>query len=122
MALENGQPKGRGVRVACLHDAKLVGNRRKLQYEAIISDLENADDMAFMAESWDELKSMLDDVSLHCRNLRFTISCSKTKNLAVLLSDLYPEPVPINLFPNDDPAGWCPIFSTLAALCKTNVA
>ena len=40
MALENGQPKDRGVRVAYLHGAKLVGNRRKLQHETIISDLE----------------------------------------------------------------------------------
>ena len=102
MALENGQLKGRGVRVTYLHGAKLVDNHRKLQHEAIISDLEYANDMALVAEPWKDLKSMLDDVSLHCRDLGLTISCSKTKTLAVLPSDLYPKPVPINLFPDDD--------------------
>ena len=72
MALENGQLKGRGVRVAYLHGAKLVDNRRKLQHEAIISDLEYADAMALVAESWDDLKSMLDDVSIWCRDLGLT--------------------------------------------------
>ena len=88
MALENGQPKGRGVRVAYLHGVKLVGNRRKLQHEAIISDLEYTDDMTLVADSWDDLKSMLDDVSMWCRELGLTISCSKTKTLAELPSDL----------------------------------
>ena len=37
---------------------ELVGNCRKLQQEAIISDLEYADDMASVAESWDDLKSL----------------------------------------------------------------
>ena len=39
MAMENGQPKGIGVRVAYLYGAKLVGNCRKLQHEAIISEM-----------------------------------------------------------------------------------
>ena len=38
-----------------------------------------------------------------CRDLGLTISCSKTKTLVVLSSDLYPKPVPINLFSGDDP-------------------
>ena len=50
MALENGQPKGRGVRVAYFHVAKLVGNRRKLQHEIIISGLEYTDDTALVAD------------------------------------------------------------------------
>ena len=49
LVLENGQLKGRGVRVAYLHGAKLVGNFRKLQHEAIISDLEYTDYMALVA-------------------------------------------------------------------------
>ena len=103
MALENGQQKGRGVKVAYLCGAKLVGKCRKLQHEAIISDSEYTDDMALVAESWDDHKSIVDDVSMRCRDLRLTISCSKTKTLAVLLSDHYSKPVPINLFPEDDP-------------------
>ena len=60
--------------------------------------------MALVTESWDDLKSTLDDVSIRCRDLRLTISCSKTKTLAVLPSDLYQKPVPIYL-PNDNPRG-----------------
>ena len=56
MALENGLLKDRGVRVAYLYGAKLVGNRRKLQHEAISSNLEYADGMALVVESWDDLR------------------------------------------------------------------
>ena len=50
MALENGLLKDRGVRVAYLYGAKLVGNHRKLQPEAISSHLEYADGMALPME------------------------------------------------------------------------
>ena len=120
MALENGQPKGRGVRVAYIHSAKLVGNCRKLQHEAIISDLEYADDMALVAESWDDLKSMLDNVSMQCRDLGLIFSCSKIKTLAVLPSDLYPKPVPIDLFPDDDPVEVVSIFQYLGSIVQDN--
>ena len=89
---------------------------------AIISDLEYADDMALVAESWDDLKSMLDDVSMWCRELGLTISCSKTKPLAVLPSDLYPEPVLINLFPDDDPLEVVSNFQYLGSVMEDNVA
>ena len=119
VALENGQPKG-SVRVAYLHGAKLVGNHRKLQHEALISDLEYADDMALVAKSWDDIKSMLDDVSIRCRDLGLTISCSKTKPLAVLPSDLYPKPVPINLFPDDDSVEVVSNFQYLGSIVQDN--
>ena len=64
MALEDGQLQDRSARVAYLHDAKLVNNRRKLQLETVVSDLDYADDMALVAESWDDLKAMLDAVSV----------------------------------------------------------
>ena len=44
---------------------------------------------------------MLDDMSIHCRDLGLTISCSKTKTQAVLPSDFYPKHVPNNLFSDD---------------------
>ena len=118
MTLENYQPKVRGVKVAYLDGAKWVGNRRK--HEAIISDLEYADDMALVAESWDDLKAMLDDVSIRCRDLGLTISCSKTKTLAVLPSDLYPKPVPINLFPDDEPVEVVSNFQYLGSIVQDN--
>ena len=57
--MEDGQLQGGGVRVAHLHGAQLVGNCRKLHLETMISDLEYADDMVLVAESWDDLKAML---------------------------------------------------------------
>ena len=120
MALENGQPKGSSVGVAYLHGAKLVDNCKKLQHDAIISDLEYANDMALVAESWDDLNSMLDDVSIRCRDLGLTISCSKTKTLAVLPSHLYPKPVLINLFPNDDPVEVVSSFQYLGSIVQDN--
>ena len=120
MALENDQPKDSNVRVAYIHSAKLVGNRRKLQHEAIISDLEYTDDMTLVAESWDDLKSMLDDVSIRCRDLGLTISCSKTKPLAVLPSDVYPKPMLINLFPDDDSVEVVSNFQYLGSIVQDN--
>ena len=37
IALEDHQMQGRGVSMAYLHDAKLVGNRKKLQLETIVT-------------------------------------------------------------------------------------
>ena len=144
MALENGQPKSRGVRVAYLHGAKLVDNHRKLQHEAIISNLEyadnmalEADNMALEAESWDDLKSMLDEVSTQCRDIGLTISCRNTKTLAVLPSNLSLNLVPINLFPDDHPVEVVSNFQYLGSnvhdncgtaievdsrICKTSMA
>ena len=84
------------------------------------TDLEYTDDMALVAGSWDDLKSMLNDVSMWCRELGLTISCSKTKTLAVLPSDLYPKPVPINLFPDDDPVDVVCNFQYLGSIVQDN--
>ena len=65
------------MRVAYLHGAKLVGNCRKLQHEAIISDLEYTDDMALVVESWDDLNPCW----MMCQygvKFRTHLSCSKT--------------------------------------------
>ena len=69
---------------------------------------------------WDDLKSMLDDVSMWCRELGLTISCSKTKPLAVLPSDLYPKPVPTNLFPDNDPVEVVSNFQHLGSIVQVN--
>ena len=57
--------KNKGVGVAYLHDAKLVGNHRTLQFETLITDLEYADDMALLADSWNDLEAMLTSLSTH---------------------------------------------------------
>ena len=72
--LDDHHSQGRGVRVVYLHDAKLVGNRRKLQLETLVTDLEYADDMALIADSWEDLKSMLKSLEVRCRDMGLTIS------------------------------------------------
>ena len=53
-------------------------------------------------------------------DLGLTISCSKTKTLAVLPSDLYPKPVPINIFPDDDPVEVVSNFQYLGSIVQDN--
>lgn len=52
MALAEHQREGKGVvRLAYIHDGRLVGNRRKLSRDFVVSDLEYADDMALVSDS-----------------------------------------------------------------------
>ncbi len=78
--------QGSSIRVAYLLDADLVGNRRVLKLETLVTDLEYADDMALLANNWSDLTAMLDSLSTKscCKKLGPTISCMKTKSLAFL--------------------------------------
>ena len=91
MSLDSHRVQNNGVVIACLHNAKLVGNRRKLRLETLVTDLEYADDMALL---------MLTTLFTHCSAFGLLISCSKTKTMAVLPTSLCAPPVPIHLFPN----------------------
>ena len=73
--------------MAYLLDADLVGNRRILKLETLVTGLEYADDMALLANNWSDLTAMLDSLSICCKKLGLTISCKKTKSLAVLPPD-----------------------------------
>ena len=42
----------RGVRIVFRPDAKLIGDRRKMTLETLVSDLEYADDVALLSSSW----------------------------------------------------------------------
>ena len=103
MSLDSHQVQNKCVGVAYLHNAKLVGNRRKLQLETLVTDLEYADDMALLADSWNDLEAMLTTLSIHCSAFGLSISCSKTKTMAVLPASHCAPPVPIRLFPNHPP-------------------
>ena len=92
MSLDEHRAQNRGVRVACLHNAKLVGNRKRLQSEILVTDLDYADDMAIVADSWDDLEAMLTTLAIHCHNLGLSISCAKTKSMGVLPSKLLSQP------------------------------
>ena len=116
MALEEHQKEGRGVRMAYLHDGKLVGNKRRFCWETLVSDLEYADDMVLMANSWEDLRVMLNSLEARCSDLGLTISCRKTKLLAVLPSDSYPKPSPVSLRPGGDPLDVVSCFEYLGSI------
>ena len=84
LALDEHRMEEKGVKVAYLHNADLVGNRRILRLETLVTDLEYADDMALLADNLSDLTTMLDALSTSCKKLNLTISCGKTKSLAVL--------------------------------------
>ena len=87
-----------------IHNAKLVGNRRKLQLETLVTDLEYADDMVLLADSWNDLYRGHARHFVHpllCFGL--LISCSKTKNMAVLPASHCAPPITFLLFFNHPP-------------------
>ena len=59
MSLDSHRVQNKGVGIAYLHNAKLVGNRRKLQLEAL-TDLKYANDTVLLADSWNDLEAMLE--------------------------------------------------------------
>ena len=84
MALDHHRQASRGIQEAYLLDGELVGNRRALRLETLITDLEYADDMALLADTWSDITIMLESLSSCCKMLGLTISCKNTKSLAVL--------------------------------------
>ena len=56
MSTDRGE---RGIKVAYLFDADLVGNRQNLKRETLVTDVEYADDMGLLAVNWAELTTML---------------------------------------------------------------
>ena len=84
MALDVHRQEERVIKVAYLLDADLMGNIRSLKLETLVTDLEYADDMALLADNWADLTTMLNSLATTCKKLGLTISCKKTKTLAVL--------------------------------------
>ena len=89
--------------MAYLLDADLAENRRIPKLETFVTDLEYADNMALLANNWSDLTAMLDYLSTCCKKLGLTISCKKSKSLAVQPPDdpATKGPVPIHLFPGE---------------------
>ena len=67
LVLDEHQPAEKGVKVAYLHNADLVGNRKILRLETLVTDLEYADDMALLADNWSDLTTMLDSLFTSCK-------------------------------------------------------
>ena len=122
MALDMHRSQGRGIKVAYLHDADLVRNRRILRFESLVTDLEYADDMALLADNWSDLTAMLDSLSTCCKKLGLTISCKKAKSLAVLPSEgpQIQSPVPIHLVPGDEPIKVVSHFQYLGSIVRND--
>ena len=127
MALDELRSQGKGITIAYLHDADLVGNRKILKCESLVSDQEYADDMALLADNWSDPTIMLESLSNCCQKLGLTISCKKTKYLAVLPLE-HPQiqiPLPIHLVPRDEPIDMVSHFQYLGSFvqndCGVNV-
>ena len=63
VALDKHRMEGKGFKVAYLHDANLLGNRKTLKLQTLLTDLEYGDDMALLADNWSDLTSMLDTLT-----------------------------------------------------------
>ena len=120
MLLDSCRVQNNGLGIAYLHSSKLVGNCKKLQLETLVIDLEYADGMALLADSWNDLEAMLITLFTHCSAFGLSISCSKTKNMAVLPAGLCAPPVPIHLFPNL--LTLCPVSSIWEVSSRKTVA
>ena len=92
-----------GVCLSYLLDVDLVGNRKKLISEVSVSDLEYADDMALISDSYKSLSSLLKSLDSSCHHMGLTINYKKTMFLAVLPGADAHSPSPISLHPDFDP-------------------
>ena len=99
MALDVHRREEIGIKVAYVLDAYIVGNRRSLKLETLLTDLEYADDMALLADNRVGLTTMMDSVATTCKKLGLTISCKKIRTLAVLTKPGAQSPAPVQLVP-----------------------
>ena len=74
---------GHGLTVLYHPEAELVGNRKQMNCQILIPDLEYADDMCLISDSMDELEEMLRDLDKSCNEMGLTISTRKSKIMAV---------------------------------------
>ena len=87
-----------------------------------MSDLEYANDMALLADNWSDLTIMLESLSNCCQKLGLTISCKKTKSLAVLPPEQpqIQSPLPIHLVPGDEPIDVVSHFQYLGSFVQND--
>ena len=88
-------------------------------------DLEYTDDMALLSDNWEDLTAMLSSLATYCKTLGLTISCKKTKDLAILPSESHHLPEPIQFSPSDDTIEVVSHFQYLESViqdnCKSNL-
>ena len=105
MSLDSHRMLNRGIRMTSLLDAQLAGNCRKLQLETLVQDLEYADDMALLADSWDALEAMLTSLSTHCQDFGLSISCAKDQDYGSFSIQLLATTRAYPSFPQQDNCG-----------------
>ena len=59
--------------------------------------------LVLVADSWNDLESMLFSPEKHCDEMGAAINTRKTKCVAVLPSSSCPQPKPMHLHPGGDP-------------------
>ena len=85
-----------------------------------MSDLEYADDMALISNSYKSLSTFAGILDLSCHHMVLTINYKKTKHLAVLPgADAHP-PSLISLHPDRDPIKVVPSFQYLGSYLSNN--
>ena len=114
-AIEEHHQEGRGVHLVYHPEGRLVGERRKMTAQTLVTDLEYADDMALVASSWSDLETMLVSLNTQCTAMGLSISQKKTKTLAVLPSPSCQPPVTILLSPDADPVKLVTSFQYLGS-------
>ena len=122
LAFDHHRQASRGIQEAYLLDGELVGNRRALILETLIADLEYADDMALIADTWSDITSMLDshlmlqgawsDYQLQEYQIS---SCSTSRQTG------HHNLNPSTLFQEGNMSKWYQAFNTWVALFRMSV-
>ena len=112
MAIDDHLEEDRAVQIVFHPDTKLIGDRRKMTLETLVSDLVYVDDMALLSSSWSDLEVMIKSLHQYCTAMGLTINCRKTKTLAVLPTSSCPQPQPICSAHLWTQSSLCQLFST----------
>ena len=113
MALDVHRQEERGIKVAYLLDTDLVGNRRSLKLETLVTYLEYAYDMALLVDNWADLTTMLDSLATTSARRQRLLQCSQTQVPRVQHPFSWSQEVSL--------LKWYPTFSIWAALSRMTV-
>ena len=102
-----------GLTVLYHPEAELVGSRKQMNCQTVISDLEYADDMCLISDSMDKLEEMLVELDESCNEMGLTISTRKTKIMAVEEQQQAPRQVQLRVA--DDPVNVVEEFEYLGS-------
>ena len=81
-----------GVKIPYRLIGELVGNSKKMTGNALIQDLEYADDMGIASDSTDALEEVLRSMNDVCSGVDLSMSSKKTKILAAHAQPLHQNP------------------------------